>query len=305
MMAIGEKLVIGDPVCAAATGDKCGEGILWEPDSRCIYWTDINRFLVHRYRVESGELKTWFFSEPVTCVLPTDQSGTLLLVIGSGAMLWQPEHDLRHEPFFKLPGWPRVRCNDAGVDPGGRLWVGTMRNNVKEDGQSSEAGGTDGVLYRVDNSGAATEMRGDLGISNTLLWSADGSRFYFGDTLRNMIWAYRYRAEDGSIADERPFFEGFDRGWPDGSAIDSQGHVWNARYGGNCIVRVAPDGAIDRVIEMPVSNLTNCTFGGKDRNILYVTSAAAEPGKWERFGGCLFALETNVQGPECPKFRLP
>lgn len=303
-MAIGDKLVIGNPVCLAATGDKCGEGILWEPQSQCVYWTDINRFLVHCYRVERAELKTWFFSEPVTCVLPTDKSGFLLLVTGSGAMLWQQERDVRHDPFFKLPGWPRVRCNDAGIDPYGRLWVGTMRNNVGEDGEPNETGGTDGVLYRIDNSGAAAEMRRELGISNTLLWSAD-SRFYFGDTLRNVIWSYSYRAEDGSITDERPFFAGFERGWPDGSAIDSHGYVWNCRYGGKCIVRVAPDGAIDRVIEMPVSNLTNCTFGGRDRNILYVTSAGAEAGKWERFGGCLFALDTSVQGLLCHPFRLP
>jgi sugar lactone lactonase YvrE len=303
-MAVAGKLSIGNPVCIAASGDKCGEGILWEPDSHCIYWTDINRFLVHRYSVERAELKTWFFSEPVTCVLPTNKSGYLLLVIGSGAMLWQHERDARPEPFFRLPGWPRVRCNDAGIDPRGQLWVGSMRNNVRQDGELSEAGGWDGALYRIDSSGAATEMRCELGISNTLLWSSDDSRFYFGDTLRNLIWSYRYRAEDGSIADEQPFFGGFDRGWPDGSAIDSEGFVWNCRYGGNCIVRVAPNGTIDRVIEMPVSNLTNCTFGGKDRNILYVTSAAPEAGKWERLGGCLFALETNVDGPSCHKFRF-
>ena len=304
-MAQTGKLNVANATCVAATGDKCGEGILWEPDSGCIYWTDINRFLVHRYNVERAELKTWFFSEPVTCVLPTNKSGCLLLVIGSGATLWQHERDVRHEPFFKLPGWPRVRCNDASIDPRGRLWVGSMRNNVGEDGERSEAGGRDGVLYRIDSSGTASEMRSNLGISNTLLWSSDGARFYFADTLRNLIWSYRYSEQDGSIADEQPFLEGHSRGLPDGSAIDSEGYVWNCRYGGNCIVRVAPDGAIDRVIEMPVSNLTNCTFGGKGRNILFVTSASPEDGRWERFGGCLFALETNVDGPLCHEFRLP
>ena len=55
--------------------------------------------------------------------------------------------------------------------------------------------------------------------------------------------------------------------------MDTEGYLWNCRYGGGCIVRVAPDGKIDRVIEMPVNRPTNCTFGGPDGNVLYVTSA--------------------------------
>ena len=295
-MSSDKAMRIGEPVCIAATGDKCGEGILWEASSNSIYWTDINRFLVHRYKLQDAELKTWFFSEPVTCVLATNKKDTLVLVLGSGVALWEPEHDLRHQPLFSLPGWPFVRCNDAGVDPRGALWMGSMRNNVKEDGELGEAGGWDGVLYRIDGSGGSSVQRRELGISNTVLWSADNSRFYFGDTMKNQIWSYDYDLADGSIHNERSFFQGFSRGWPDGSAIDTEGYLWNCRYGGSCILRVAPDGSVDRVVEMPVSNLTNCTFGGTDGNILYVTSAAPDSGKWERFGGCLLAIETNVSG---------
>lgn len=302
-MSANNELNVGNPVCVAATGNKCGEGILWDAATRSIYWTDINRFLVHRYNLESAAVKTWFFSEPVTCVLATNRTDTLALTLGSGIVLWEPERDLRHKPLFSLPGWPFVRCNDADIDPLGALWVGTMRNNVKEDGEDWEAGGWDGILYRIDGSGDSSEQRRDLGCSNTLVWSPDNSLFYFGDTMKNQIWSYDYDKNDGSISNERSFFQGFDRGLPDGSTIDADGYVWNCRYGGGCIVRVAPDGQVDRVIEMPVSNLTNCTFGGIDGNILYVTSAAPEPGRWERFGGCLFAIETNTTGLPAGEFR--
>lgn len=304
-MSSNTKLTLSEPVCIAAAGDKCGEGILWEAATKCIYWTDINRFLVHRYDLRRAELKTWFFSEPATCVLVTGKRDTLLLVLGSKALLWEPECNVRHEPLFNLPGWPFVRCNDAAIDPRGDLWVGTMRNNVKAGGEPGEAGGADGVLYRIDGSGCVSEWRRDLGISNTLLWSPDNSRFYFGDTLQNQIWSYDYDQTDGSICNQQPFFQGFDRGWPDGSSIDSEGYIWNCRYGGGCIVRVAPDGSVDRVIEMPVSNLTNCTFGGKDNTTLYITSAAPDSGRWERFGGCLFAIETNVAGLPANEFHCP
>ena len=45
---------------------------------------------------------------------------------------------------------------------------------------------------------------------------------------------------------------------------------------GGCIVRVAPDGQIDRVVEMPVQNITTCTFGDADRNIRYIATASIE-----------------------------
>jgi len=286
-------------------GDACGEGVLWDRDSQSIYWTDINRFLVHRYSLSDDAVKTWFFSEPVTCVLQTVRKGTMCLSLGSGLALWQPAGDGPPVRLFALPGWPFVRCNDAGVDPGGRAWVGSMRNNVKEDGAPGESGGEDGVLYRVEGTGASSLCRGQLGISNTLLWSPDRSRFYFGDTNRNSIWSYEYDLATGNIRGEKPFLEGFARGKPDGSAMDTDGYLWNCRYDGSCIVRVAPDGTIDRVIEMPVSRPTNCTFGGPDGNVLYVTSASPGPGQWERFGGGLFALETDVTGMPENQFKVP
>ena len=298
-------LKIKEPVCVVPAGDACGEGVLWDRDSQSIYWTDINRFLVHRYSLREDTVKTWFFSEPVTCVLLTNRKGTLCLSVGSGLVLWQPASDTPHIKLFALPGWPFVRCNDAGIDPGGRAWAGSMRNNVKEDGAPGESGGEDGVLYRVEGTGASSLCRGQLGISNTLLWSPDRSRFYFGDTNRNSIWSYEYDLATGNIRGEQPFLQGFERGSPDGSAMDTDGYVWNCRYGGGCIVRVAPDGTIDRVIEMPVIRPTNCTFGGPGGNVLYVTSASPEPGLWERFGGGLFALETDVTGVPEIEFKLP
>ena len=78
-----------------------------------------------------------------------------------------------------------------------------------------------------------------------------------------MIWSYDYDRARGAIPNEvRVFFADFDRGLPDGSTMDSDGYLWNCRYYGGCIVRVAPDRTVDRVVEMPVKNITTCTFGG-------------------------------------------
>jgi sugar lactone lactonase YvrE len=292
------------PICVAPTGDRCGEGVVWHDAHAAAYWTDINRFLIHRFTPADRNVRSWFFEEPVTALALTNRDDVLAVVLGSRVILWEPETDRRHNHAFQLEGWPQVRLNDGRADPRGSLWVGSMRNNVKADGSNGEAGGQDGILYRIDPDGRITIHRRNVGISNTLAWSPDRRRFYFGDSLANVIWSYDYDAQTGNIRNESPFLENFPRGLPDGSTVDSQGYLWNCRFYGACIVRVAPNGKIDRIIEMPVRNVTTCTFGGLDRKTLYITTASTEAAPSDRLAGGLFTLESDVPGqPEnrfCP-----
>jgi sugar lactone lactonase YvrE len=298
------KTVIGKPIPVAPAGDWCGEGPAWHPEEQALYWTDINRFLIHRYDPARGSMQSWFFEEPVTAMALTDRPDTQAVALGSRVILWKPATDERRDQGFQLPGWPAVRLNDGRPDPRGSLWLGSMRNNVNPDGSPGRDGGKDGVLYRVDPDGTAGEWRRELGIANTLAWSPDHTRFYFADTLQNMVFVYDYDIAAGAISGERPFFAGFERGMPDGSAVDSDGCLWNCRHGGGCIVRVAPDGAIERVIEMPVSNITSCTFGGADYRTVYVTSAGLGAPRGERLAGSLFAIESDVAGLPENRFRV-
>jgi sugar lactone lactonase YvrE len=296
--------IIGEPVCVAPTGDVCGEGVVWHDAHMAAYWTDINRFLVHRFTPGDQCVRTWFFDEPVTALTLTDRPDVLTVILGSCVILWEPKTDVRHDPIFVLEGWPRVRLNDARADPRGTLWLGSMRNNVNADGSGGEGGGQDGVLFRLDPDGRVTIWRKEIGISNTLAWSPDQQRFYFGDTLANIIRMYDYDQATGAIAYERPFLEGFARGLPDGSTVDSEGCLWNCRFFGGCIVRVTPEGAIDRVVEMPVRNITTCAFGGVDRKTLYVTTARIEAPAGDRLAGGLYAIPTEIKGQPENQFRV-
>lgn len=285
-----------EPVCVAPTGDICGEGAVWHGAQQAVYWTDINRFLVHRYSLADECVRSWLFDEPVTALSLTDRDDTLAVVLGSKVILWEPFVDRRSAATFELKGWPKVRLNDARADPQGSFWIGSMRNNVNADGSTCAAGGRDGVLYRLDSDATVSEWCNDIGVANTVAWSPDQRRFYFADTLENIVWVYDYDPAAGSISNRQPFFEGFGRGLPDGSCVDAEGSLWNCRYSGGCIVRVAPNGKIDRVIDMPVENVTTCTFGGSDRRTLYVTTARADGARSERFAGGLFALRTEICG---------
>jgi sugar lactone lactonase YvrE len=240
----------------------------------------------------------------VTALVLTDRDDVLAVVLASRLILWEPASDTRRDPGFHLDEWPKVRMNDARVDPRGSLWMGSMRNNVNPDGSSGPAGGKDGVLYRLDPNGEVTIWRRDIAIANTVAWSPDSRRFYFGDTLANTIWSYDYDSNTGAIENERPFLRDFSRGLPDGSSVDAEGYLWNCRFSGGCIVRVAPNGTIDRVVEMPVKNITTCTFGGLDHKTLYVTTASAGAPPGDRLAGSLYAIETKVGGLPGNCFRI-
>lgn len=293
-----------NPICVAPTGDVCGEGVVWHAGHQAAYWTDINRFLIHRYTAADQSVRTWFFDEPVTALTLTDRDDTLAVVLGSQVILWEPASNARSAPVYRLEGWPRVRLNDARVDPRGSLWIGSMRNNVNADGSPGKAGGHDGVLSRLDPDGSVSQWACGIGISNTLAWSPDRRRFYFGDTIENVVWAYDYDSRTGAISNQQPFLQGFARGLPDGSCVDSQGYLWNCRFYGGCIVRVAPDGSIDRVVEMPAQNITTCTFGGPDRKSLYVTTASIEAPASDRWAGSLFVLGTDTVGQTENRFAI-
>jgi sugar lactone lactonase YvrE len=290
--------------CLVPAGDRVGEGAVWSESDGAIYWTDVCRFLIHRFDLASGSLRSWFFDEPVVAISLTTRPGQMLVSLASKLIYWWPATDQRTDFGFALPGYPRVRFNDGRSDPAGNFWVGSMKNNVLADGELGEAGKGEGVLFRVDPKGAVTEWRQGLGISNTLCWSPDARRFYFADTLENEIRVYDYDEVSGEISNERPFLTGFERGHPDGSAIDSAGYLWNCRFGGGCIVRLAPDGSLDRVVEMPVQNITTCTFGGPDLKTLFITTASIVSPPGNRLAGSLFALEVPVPGMAENKFRL-
>lgn len=289
---------IPDIECVAPAGDQCGEAATWVPEEHALYWTDVNRFLVHRLRLPSRAVETWQFDEPCVALFLTDTPGTLLLALGSKIIRWQPASDRRAGMGFELDDWPTVRLNDGRPGPGGEIWIGSMANNVGEDGTPGDVEGNLGALLRFLPGQPPAQMKSAIGISNTVCFSPDRRHLYFGDTPRNVIWRYDYDLATQSIANEVPFFQGFDRGLPDGSTVDADGFLWNCRFGGGSVVRVAPDGSVDQVLEMPVSNITTCEFGDAELATLFITTAAMMTSGYERLAGSLFAYQPSVGGIE-------
>jgi sugar lactone lactonase YvrE len=290
--------------CLARTADVCGEGGVWHAAHQAVYWTDINRGLLHRLFLVTSDLQTWQFEQPVTALALTTDSEKLLVVLGGQVILWDLQRNQRQQVLFTLSGWPSVRCNDADVDPAGTLWIGTMQNNVALDGSTIPVTKDAGELLSLQRDGSVKTWQSGVKISNTVAWSPDGETMYFGDTLRNEIYAYSYERQSQAISRRRIFASGFHRGLPDGSAVDTEGYLWNCRYGGGCLVRFAPGGEIDRVIEMPVANPTTCAFGGEDLQTLFVTSAGEGRPTTDSEDGGLFCFRAPVAGLPANAFRL-
>ena len=293
------------PTCVVDAKNKCGEGPLWHPDQQAIYWTDINGFTVQRFRPSDGQRQTWHFGEPACALSLTTDPDRLVLALGSQVILWSPDSDVRETLARPETDTPAHRLNDGATSPSGAFWVGSMPNNVAPDGTPQPYDGFTGSLYRVTPDGVATTWDRGFGIYNTLGWSPDRRTCYGGDSEANVLYAYDYDAAADAIANRRDLLRGFERGAPDGSAVDAEGCLWNCRFGGSCIVRLTPQGAIDRIVEMPVSNITNCEFGGPDRQTLYITTAALETGPDESpLAGGLFACRTDVPGLPGNVFRI-
>jgi sugar lactone lactonase YvrE len=164
-----------------------------------------------------------------------------------------------------------------------------------------------GALWRIDASGTAEKMDDGFHICNGLGWSPDDTRMYFTDSGKRKIWVYDYDIDAGRIANRRLFAETPEEtGVPDGLAVDAEGHVWSANWDGWSITRYAPDGQVNKMINLPVPRPTSCAFGGPDMTTLYITTArirlSASVLLEAPLSGSVLAVETGVRGQVEPRF---
>jgi len=186
--------------------------------------------------------------------------------------------------------------NDIFTDAQGRVYAGSLRSNPF----GEEADRKPGELYRIDAEGSATGLYGDVRLTNGIGVSPDGGTIYHSDTARTAVLAHRL-ASDGSVEHSGVFCK-IDGGGPDGLAVDGDGAVWVAVYGGGCVQQFSADGRLERAIPVPASAVTSLCFGGDDRRELYVVSAdnTDDPAR----AGSVFRARVDVAGLPVPLARI-
>jgi sugar lactone lactonase YvrE len=182
--------------------------------------------------------------------------------------------------------------NDGACDPAGRFWAGTMALDERPGA---------GALYRLDLDLTVHTMLTEVTISNGIDWSLDGRRMYYVDSPTGRIDVCDFDPGTGAITNRRPFVTvPAEAGIPDGITVDAAGFVWLALWGGAALRRYAPDGGLERTVNLPVSHPTSCAFGGPDLDELYVTSARRPLSSDERSrqpqAGGLLRLRPGVAG---------
>lgn len=182
-----------------------------------------------------------------------------------------------------------MRMNEGGCDPAGRLYCGSMSYDLKSGA---------GVLYRLDHDLSVHRVLEGVSIPNGLVWIDEGHTALHADTLHREIRAYEVDPSTGEFGASRIHVsipEG--KGAPDGMALDTEGCLWTAMWGGAAVHRYALDGTLAEVLPLPVTNPTSCTFGGEDGSTLFVTTSkenvesSAEP-----LAGQVFTIRVDAFG---------
>jgi sugar lactone lactonase YvrE len=187
---------------------------------------------------------------------------------------------------------PSSLMNDGKCDPAGRFWAGTLTDAPRR-GASA--------LYRLETDLSVTTVLEGVTISNGLGWSPERDRMYYVDTGEGGLDIFDYDETTGEIRGRRRLADvPSEVGVPDGLTVDAEGYVWLAIYGGSSVRRYSPEGGLDGVVALPVSQVTSCAFGGPNLEHLYVTTASEgfTPRKRVRepHAGGLFRCMPGVKG---------
>jgi sugar lactone lactonase YvrE len=273
-----------------------GEGPRWDVLARRLLWVDIEAGELHLFDPARGEDRAIQLGSRVGAASPTKDAGAVLVALADRlALVDLADESLR--TLVEIPHGNGMRLNDGACDAAGRFWIGSMALD--------ETPGA-AALYRY-SAGSCECVLDGVTLSNGLGWSLDETTMYYVDSMTYRVDRFDFERDSGAISNRRPFAT-IERGAgiPDGLAVDDDGCVWVALWGGGALRRYTPEGELERTIPVPAERVTACCFGGDDGRELYITTASFELGREERerqpLAGCVFVTDVGVSGPPAHPF---
>jgi xylono-1,5-lactonase len=280
--------IAGAPQALWEVGATLGEGVLFDAARQCVWFVDIKGHRIHRCAPDGSNRQSWDAPGQASFIVPA-ADGSMICSLEDGLYRFD-DADGSFEALAKVEADETGnRFNDGFVDAAGRLWFGSM-----DDGEEQPSG----KLYRFNGARVATADDGYI-ITNGPAVSPDGRTLYHTDTLDKIVYAFDLDA-DGTLSNKRTFTTIEDGGYPDGMAVDVDGFVWVATFGGWRIDRFDAGGRKVGEVRFPCANITKLAFGGDDLRTVYATSArkglsneelAAQP-----LAGALFTFRAQAQG---------
>ena len=288
----------GDCDCVQRIAAICGESPIWSVREQVLYWTDNLSGRIYRLEPASGSVQGFVLGQDVMAIGLRERGG-LVLALAKQLAFYEPGGELELLMGVEQDQL-RNRFNDGKVDRRGRYWAGTM-NDIDWDKPS-------GSLYRLDPGLELSRLQDGVVCANGLGWSPDNRTFYFGESFRYAIFAYNFDPDTGTLSARRVFatVDQSSGTFPDGLTVDAEGGVWSVQNGAGRVVRYAPDGGVTHEVEVPLPQPTSCIFGGRELDVLYITTSrqnmSAEQLSRYPLSGSVFAVRPGLTGVPEPCF---
>lgn len=239
---------------------------MWDGRTQRLYYIDNTGRKVHSFEPGTGATRTLDMPCSVTTLVLRERGGAVVTLRTGIHFLDLETGEL--ELVDPLSDPPPYVYNDGKVDSRGRFLIGASTANFS-------APGPDGGLFRLDPDRTVARLDSGIHFSNGPCWSPDERTFYFSDSWLGTAYAYDYDVTTGRVANRRAFVNTRELGGlPDGATVDADGRYWVAIYQAGKIAAYHPDGALARMIEMPVKLVSSVGFGGPDLDRLFVTTIA-------------------------------
>ena len=284
MAAAGVELVL-------AADNHLGETPLWCAAEQALYWVNCeNPPGIHRFRPDTGAHDRWPMPER-TGGIALAPGGRLLVVLARGIYDFDPgSNDLVLRCASPLPA--HVSLHECQCDREGRLWVGGYDHHFTPTDRAHR----EAAWFRLDGD-RLTRVIDGISVANGLAFSADGRTMYLADAPTRRVEQFELDPASGEASNRRLFFrleEG--AGFVDGACVDTEGGYWLAAVGAGTLRRYRPDGSLERIVPLPVSNPTKAAFGGPDLDVLYITTTRLQIGPDSAANGGLYAIAPGVRG---------
>ncbi len=267
-----------------------GEGPVVDGD--LLHWVDIPTGAVHCTNLKSLMTESFTLDLSVGAAIPVESKNAYAVAYENGFGLVE---NGELQPIDTFLSDPNFRMNDAKCDARGRMWAGSCHNDFVA---------SLGKLHRWDGEASHKVVVENLALPNGLGWNKENTLMYLADSISQKILVSDFDLADDFVPSFRELIT-IDSGFPDGLAVDAEGCIWLAVWGGGRIIRISPQGAIISEHHFPVTQASSCAFGAA--GTLYVTSARKELSEAELakqpLAGSLFTLATDTAGVQVSKFK--
>ena len=243
-----------------------GEGPLWDVEQQALYWVDSLGPSVYRHDWETRTTRRWELGGESIGSLAVRENEGLVLAMDQGFYLFDPATgyaDLIAEP---LADQDHSHFNDGKVDRAGRFIAGGVNGAAGTDHEPQPVCS----MFSLETDMTVRKVLDGFACFNGPCFSKEGETLYVtgrGD-MQN-IEAFSYDMVSGNVGNGEVLLDDVD---PDGATVDSEGCIWSAQWEAGCILRVSPDGEIDRRVELPGQVVSSVMFGGPDLDILFATT---------------------------------